>query len=451
MVCETIVMTPIANLLDSAKIRLWNLHPDVDNKFLVPYVISTGLATYVKATQYLKDTLREYSSKSCIRFINRVPQVHEDYIEFMAGRRCLSRLGRKGGRQMVFIGGRCRSSTAAIQKILLRTLGVNKINSIKEPINSLSHTANKNDDDQSLLVTLKEKLLEDKGGLPAVYIEVIKKLYGCHTITTTVSPTTTTLKHPCGRPKISPHLFFHHKIVGGVQARPGSFPWQAAVLWRQLDLPLCGGSLLNKRWILTAAHCFVYSLSPDLYSGYLGKHHKNEKDQQELKVFFTSLISHQNYTFSTKQHDIGLLKIDREISFTDYILPICLPKDTGSLPVTGTKLVVTGWGDTLDTGDSSVLRQVTVPLLGMQVCKNAYSLVKTGMICAGEQKGGKDACKGDSGGPLTYKNAVGRFTLIGIVSWGESCGEAKKPGVYTNVAHYLKWIYDNIDLDSSKN
>ena len=68
-------------------------------------------------------------------------------------------------------------------------------------------------------------------------------------------------------------------------------------------------------------------------------------------------------------------------------------------------------------------------------------------ICAGGD--GKGSCHGDSGGPLMLENKrMGRknYTLVGLVSWGvNECGAKDIPGIYTDVAHYLPWILDNID------
>jgi trypsin len=64
-----------------------------------------------------------------------------------------------------------------------------------------------------------------------------------------------------------------------------------------------------------------------------------------------------------------------------------------------------------------------------------------GVICAGSSVPGRDSCNGDSGGPLTRAQGPERV-LVGLVSWGKGCGLASVPGLYTNVAHYARWISD---------
>lgn len=62
------------------------------------------------------------------------------------------------------------------------------------------------------------------------------------------------------------------------------------------------------------------------------------------------------------------------------------------------------------------------------------------MFCAGLDQGGKDACNGDSGGPVIGSDG----TLVGVVSWGQGCAEPGYPGVYTRLGNYVDWIKSNI-------
>lgn len=99
---------------------------------------------------------------------------------------------------------------------------------------------------------------------------------------------------------------------------------------------------------------------------------------------------------------------------------------------------------TLSSGASSSpteLRKVSVPIVSRATCRSNYgsSTITDNMICAGVASGGKDSCQGDSGGPLV--DASNR--LIGIVSWGEGCAAAGKPGVYTRVGSVLSFINAN--------
>ena len=61
-------------------------------------------------------------------------------------------------------------------------------------------------------------------------------------------------------------------------------------------------------------------------------------------------------------------------------------------------------------------------------------------FCAGYMEGGKDACVGDSGGPLICLNDQNEPVLHGLISWGVQCALDKYPGIYTRVGSYLNWI-----------
>lgn len=101
---------------------------------------------------------------------------------------------------------------------------------------------------------------------------------------------------------------------------------------------------------------------------------------------------------------------------------------------------------TLSSGGSSLptqLQKVDVPIVSRTTCKSNYndSEVTNNMICAGLTQGGKDSCQGDSGGPIVDTSTR---VLIGLVSWGEGCAAAGKPGVYTRVSTLLSFINANL-------
>ena len=97
------------------------------------------------------------------------------------------------------------------------------------------------------------------------------------------------------------------------------------------------------------------------------------------------------------------------------------------------------------TGNDNVLRQVEVPIMSREKCRDEmYSQidvhVSANEICAGYHEGGKDSCDGDSGGPLICRNAENRWWQHGVVSWGKGCADPDFPGVYVDVAKLLSWI-----------
>ncbi|OPJ68277.1 transmembrane protease serine 4 [Patagioenas fasciata monilis] len=154
------------------------------------------------------------------------------------------------------------------------------------------------------------------------------------------------------------------------------------------------------------------------------------------KVFLAEATS-----TSAKINDIALVKLRSPVHVTDRSKPICLPYfDEELLP--GTSLWVTGWGYTQEHGKlSEILQQAEVKLIDRESCNlSAYhGEVTEKMLCAGLPQGGVDTCQGDSGGPLLYSG--GHWQVVGIVSWGQGCGDPSTPGVYTSVRAYLNWIY----------
>ncbi len=241
-------------------------------------------------------------------------------------------------------------------------------------------------------------------------------------------------------------------IVGGTEAAPGTWPWQAAIVdAAEADVYMgqyCGGTLIAAQWVLSAAHCFFdensqMPYSPDQVDVVVGRHRLSSSDGQRLGV--SQVIIHPNYLSSnTNQGDVALLKLEQAATLSSdvAVVPLATSADA-ALTAPGVQATVTGWGLTSNNGEASdALREVNIPIVDNQVCNQAgLGPLAESHLCAGGE-GGKDSCNGDSGGPLVVPDAQHTgYLQAGIVSYGgEQCAVAGMPGVYERVSSYATWI-----------
>jgi secreted trypsin-like serine protease len=250
----------------------------------------------------------------------------------------------------------------------------------------------------------------------------------------------------CGVPAISPN--FNARIVGGEEANRNSWPWICMLEISNGDFTshkMCGSSVISDKYILTAAHCVFYDgklVGAKSLMVLCGKHDLTRPEQTEQRREVVRIAVHPGYKPHLHDNDITVLQLSKPLRYTDYVRPVCLPR---TLVPDYSMSVVAGWGKLSDGGlTSKKLLQVSLPTVGWKECAAMYSeltkLTKN-MLCAGYSVGGKDACHGDSGGPLLWRTN-GRWEQQGVVSFGASCAQPQFPGVYTRVVNYRKWISD---------
>ncbi|KAB0379809.1 hypothetical protein FD755_007593 [Muntiacus reevesi] len=240
------------------------------------------------------------------------------------------------------------------------------------------------------------------------------------------------------------------RIVNGQEAGWGESPWQAVLLDSKKKL-VCGAVLIHISWVLTVAHCLENRKKLIVR---LGEYDMRRWESWEVDLDIKEVIIHPNYTKSTSDNDIALLRLAQPATLSQTIVPICLP-DSGlserKLTQVGQETVVTGWGyrDEVKKNRSSVLNFIKVPVVPYNACVHAMeNKISENMLCAGILGDSRDACDGDSGGPMVAFFR-GTWFLVGLVSWGEGCGRLYNYGVYTKVSRYLDWIYGHIKAEEA--
>uniref|UniRef100_A0A182LYM6 Peptidase S1 domain-containing protein n=1 Tax=Anopheles culicifacies TaxID=139723 RepID=A0A182LYM6_9DIPT len=264
----------------------------------------------------------------------------------------------------------------------------------------------------------------------------------------------------CGQRKVVNFL-----IVNGIEAKDGDWPWHVAIFHKNVRefVYKCGGTVLDQNTVLTAAHCVMVSngiIARERLVVQVGRNRLSVASHHAQEHATIELIVHPGYSANGVRHDIALIKLDTDITYNDYIQPICLwNRSVNQDAIVGSWGTVVGFGVDETDNPSDTLRKARLPVVSDITCIQSNggrfaTLLTPEMFCAGNRDE-TSPCNGDSGGGIFF-NYDDTWFIRGLVSFsksrqdGQIC-DTKEYTVFTDVAMYLDWIQQHMRGTGTQN
>jgi len=237
---------------------------------------------------------------------------------------------------------------------------------------------------------------------------------------------------------------------GSTHFRQNLFPWLVKMqAYRrishiQMDVKTCGGTLLNPRTVLSAAHCMFWDeqqtqpIHSQMIKLYLGEHNSKKMDIGEKEVGVTRYVLHPEYNKKTYDNDFAIMYMDEVIRESNIIRSACLARPN-TIKYVNTPVTIAGWGAIRADGYAvDIARKVDLVTISNRDCGYRFGTITNNMICASGYR--KSACGGDSGGPLMVKGREN--VVIGVASFAaKDCNmNGNKPTGFARVSTQLRWI-----------
>jgi secreted trypsin-like serine protease len=288
------------------------------------------------------------------------------------------------------------------------------------------------------------------------------------------------------------------RVYGGRPAEQGNWPAQVSLHSAErvkddnesrILSQFCGGTLIARQWVLTAAHCVVGEDGRATPAANIKVRSGNVRLWEGDFRDVDAVIPHPDYNKPVLyDNDIALLKLARPVG--DSSGPVgAIPVMQGGTELPNGPAVVIGWGLMEEDKVPGVLMETDIDIVSNSTCnegmsqqaqrdmgallmvigsenripqdklEQAFTVLASNMgepltrnmICAGVSTGQRTSCNGDSGGPLMVRQQDGRWLQVGVVSWGRTplasdkrCGHPQLYAVYTRVSNYFDWIGQTI-------